>query len=316
MRSPDDSPPPALAAPPKRARVFPGKYFSFEKPSAAAENAGEAKQFDPTPQPRPGKRRHRRSRHRGRIRKLRIHARFTRRRFRRFHDRFTARQILGFCIGVPAGISLALCLVFLLVKPPAGVTPSTAPQRQRPVFELVQRLQEALFKHDSRSAHLAVEELEKLYPKEARTLVARGTLSAHEKSYGDARKSYLEALEIAPELPPALINLGEVEFAAGDYARAAGYYERAAARLPNNLFVQFRLYLCYSLLNDRSKAEVLGRDFANRTSTVEWYFIQASEALRAGKSPEAQRYVATAKLLFGERAEAYRESLKKIGWLK
>ena len=263
-----------------------------------------------------GNRRSRRARRRGRFRILRFHLRVALRQFRRFHNRFTFRQVLGFYIGVPACLSLALCLVFLFGKPPAAVTPGLVSHRKPSAVELVQQIQSALGRHDSRSAHSAVAGLEELYPKDPRTYVARGTVFANEKNYDEARLSYLHALELVRDLPPALINLGEVEFAIGNYSQAADYYERAGQRLPSNSLILFRRYLCYSLLKDRTKTEGVMKELSARPDTVEWYFIQASESVRAGKNSEAQRLVATAKTLFGEQAAAYQESLKKIGWLK
>ncbi len=269
-----------------------------------------------SPKRRRRTRRARRRGWRGGLRLLRFHLKFVLRQVSRFHDRFTIRQILGFYIGVPACISLVLCVALIFGSPPKGVTPSLVSQRKPPVVELVQQIQLALGKHDARSAYSAAAGLEDLYPKDPRTYVARGTIFATEKKYDEARKSYLHALELVPDLPPALINLGEVEFNAGNYGQAAEYYERACGQLPRNSLILFRRYLCYSLLKEWKKAEVVTVELAARPDTAEWYFVQASEALRAGNRAEAQRLIATARTLFGEQAAFYQQSLTKIGWLK
>jgi tetratricopeptide (TPR) repeat protein len=262
------------------------------------------------------RRRGSRARRLGWLRLLRFHLKFGFRKARRIHDRFTFRQILGFYIGVPAAISLIFCVAFLLMKPPKGVSPNAVSSRKPSATELVQQIQSALRAKDSRSSHSAMEGLETFYPNDPRTFVARGTVFAQEKNFDEARKSYSHALELAPDLAPALINLGEVEFAVGNYGEAAKYYERAGQRLPRNSLILFRRYLCYSLLNDRSRSESVIGELDARPYSVEWYFIQASEAIRAGKHSEAQRFLSSAKTLFGEQAAAYQESLKKIGWLK
>ncbi|MCX6972048.1 MAG: tetratricopeptide repeat protein [Verrucomicrobia bacterium] len=256
------------------------------------------------------------ARHVGWMRLLRFYWKLFRRHVRRFHARFTIGQILGFYLGVPAAISLTLCLAILFAKPPQGIARRAVPQRTPPAMELIQQIQSALVAHDGSAAKVAVSELEEFYPKDPRTFVASGTVWAHEKKYDEARKSYLRALELAPGLPTALINLGEVEFASGDYTRAAGYYERAGKRLPQNPLILFRRYLCYSLLDERPMAGEVMKELSVHPNSVEWYYVQASEALRAGNKPEAQRLIATAGTLFGEQAAAYQESLKKIGWLK
>ena len=252
----------------------------------------------------------------GRVRLLRFYWKAAFREVRRFHSRFTLRQILKFYLGVSAGLSLVLCLSFLLAKPPQGVAPDTVSRRKPAAGELAQQVQAALGTHDHRAAETAVAELEKFYPNEPRTFVARGTILAQQKNYDEARKSYLHALELVNGLPPALVNLGELEFATGNYAKAASYYERAGQRLPRNRLILFRRYLCYSLLKDRSKTDGVMKELSCRPVSVEWYFVRASEALHAGKNAEAHRLITAARSLFADQAAAYQESLKKIGWLK
>lgn len=252
----------------------------------------------------------------GRLRLLRFYWKLFCRHARRFHARFTIGQILGFYLGVPALVSLTLCLSILSAKPPPRVAQRAVSHRTPPAMELIRQVQSALTAHDSSAAKAAAEELEEFYPQDSRTFIASGTVWAHEKKYDEARKAYLHALELTPGLSPALINLGEIEFASGNYTRAAGYYERAGKRLPRNPLILFRRYLCYSLLDERPMAGEVMKELSMHPNSVEWYYVQASEALRAGNKPEAQRLVATAGTLFGEQAAAYQESLRKIGWLK
>ena len=251
-----------------------------------------------------------------RIRLPRVYWKLARREIRRFHARFTPGQIIGFYLGVPAAMSLILCLSFLLVKPPRGVTPDMASRRKPAIGELIQQIQADLRGHDSKTALSTAAELERNYPNDPRTFVAKGTVFAHQKDYDVARKSYLHALEMVKGLPPALINLGEIEFATGNYGLAAGYYEQAGQRLPRNPLILFRCYLCYSLLNERSKTERVMKELESRPDSAEWYFVQASEALHAGNKAEAKRLITAAGTFYGEQAAAYQESLRKIGWLK
>ena len=256
------------------------------------------------------------SSNRGGLRWLRFYRKLAGRNVRRFHKRFTLAQILGVYIGVPAMISLSLCLSMLLAQPTPRAAARPAEHSILPPAELVREVQAALTSQDGRKAKAALAELEKYYPNDPRTFVAGGTVFAHEKKYDEARERYLRALELTSNLPSALINLGEIEFTTGNYPKAAGYYEQAARRLQHNPLVLFRRYLCYSLLGERVKATTVAEQLRLQPNSVEWYFTQASEALRSGNKQEAQRTIATARTLFGERAAAYQESLRKIGWLK
>lgn len=257
-----------------------------------------------------------RERNPGRLRLLRFYFKFALRRARIFRNRFTFTQVFGVAIGVPAALSLVLCLFFLLGQPPRGVTPNLGLPRPPTAIELVQRIQTALATHHPDAAHAAAADLKKFYPTDPRTFVASGTVYAQEQNYDEARKAYLHALDLVRDLPPALINLGEVEFADGNYRQAANYYEQAGRKLPGNPHVLFRRYLCYSLLNDRPKTESVMRELNARPYSVEWYFTQASESYRSGNSREAQKLASAASSLFGEQATAYQETLKKLGWLK
>jgi tetratricopeptide (TPR) repeat protein len=326
----------------KTASAAPGKHLSIIKSSAEREGLVKEKQVRtqrsevPVGQkkiqtfqevvsrassklsPRLRRRRGRgaRARNVARLRILKFHLKFALRQARRFHRRFTFRQVLGFYIGVPAAISLILCLVFLLWTPPKSVTPDLVSSRKPSLIELIQQIQLALGAHNPRAAEAAAAGLREFYPTDPMTFVACGTVSAHEKNYDEARKSFRRALELVHGLPPALINLGEVEFAVGNYGQAANYYEQAGRSLPRNPLILFRRYLCYSLVNDRPKTEDMLRELNASPYSVEWYFIQASEAYRSGNRPEAKRLTSAATALFGERAMAYQESLKKLGWIK
>ncbi|MFZ4778725.1 MAG: tetratricopeptide repeat protein [Terrimicrobiaceae bacterium] len=251
-----------------------------------------------------------------RFRLLRFYRKLAGRKIRRFHARFTPRQIIGFYFGVPAALSLILCLYFFLAKPPRGVTPDMVSRRKPAISELIQQIQADLHGHDPKAALSTAAALEKNYPDDPRTYVAKGTAFARKKDYDEARKSYLHALELAKDLLPALINLGEIEFSSGNYGQAVGYYEQAGQRLPRNPLIMFRRYLCYSLLNEQSKTAGMMKELGTRPDSVEWYFVQASEALHAGKKSEAQRLITAAGTLYGEQAVAYQETLRKIGWLK
>ena len=245
-----------------------------------------------------------------------FYLKLARRQIRRFHGRFSFRQMLGFYIGVPLGIALILCAAFFLAKPPKGVTPHKVTERIPSAIELVRQIQTALEAHDFPAAQAPLSDLEKYYPQDPRTFVAGGTIFAHEKNYDAARKYYVQALELSPGLPASLINLGEIEFATGNYSKAAEYYQKARRSVPHNALITFRLYLCYSLLNDPANAGGARSELATRPDSPEWYFVLASEDLRAGKKSEALQLISTAKAMYGTQAEAYFSSLKNIGWLK
>ncbi len=64
-------------------------------------------------------------------------------------------------------------------------------------------------------------------PEIAKTAAAEGNAAFIKKDYDRARKAYRKVLELVPDNPLALINLGLVEFAAGNSADAEKLLKRA-----------------------------------------------------------------------------------------
>lgn len=250
------------------------------------------------------------------LRLLGFRLKVARRHIRRFHSRYTPRQILAFYLGVPASLSLLVCIGFLLNQPPAADPAQRTGIHEQKPEELIQIIQAGLKNPASGNLEAASLDFIGRFPNDPRASVARGTVLAFQKNYSEARKFYLRALELSPGLASALLNLGELEFHEKNYQQAAAYYRQAAQKAANNPVIYFRLYLCYSLLNDHAAVAATMEKFPIRPFSVEWYFVQASEALHNGRKPEAERLIATARSLFGERAGAYQESLEQIGWIK
>jgi tetratricopeptide (TPR) repeat protein len=64
-------------------------------------------------------------------------------------------------------------------------------------------------------------------PEIAKTAAAEGNAAFIQKDYDRARKAYRKVLDLVPDNPLALINLGMVEFAAGNSAEAEKFLKRA-----------------------------------------------------------------------------------------
>ncbi|MGA6984625.1 MAG: sulfatase-like hydrolase/transferase [Terriglobales bacterium] len=72
-------------------------------------------------------------------------------------------------------------------------------------------------------------------------LLHRAMLAADDNRSSDARQFLEKALQIDPTSPTALRQLGELELAAGDFAKAAGYLKRAWELRPDDSTAAFEL---------------------------------------------------------------------------
>ena len=267
-----------------------------------------------TPPTRISRRAARRLAHERRLRLLRLAPKFARRGIRRFHARFRPWQILAFYIGVPVVISLFCCL-FVMFTPKGERVRTTSPKAP-PAGAFIDDVLAAVQNGDVDRAEVAVSKLVELYPKDPRSFIAQGAVLAQQHKYSEARVAFQTALNVSPDLVPAKMNLAELEFAVGAYAEATKYYEAVSGELGSNPLVWFRLYLCYELSGRTADARELTAKNRFRPQSVEWFFVKASEALKAGDRGAAQKYVTSARTLFGKKAEAYETSLRNIGWLK
>jgi len=249
-----------------------------------------------------------------RRRLFRLWPKFARRSIRRFHGRFRLWQILLFYIGLPLAVSVFFCFSLLFRPSGAETVKRIAPGGPTPGV-MISGVLTALSEGDRERAGELASRLVEAYPNDPRSLIARGAVFAERQEYDQARMDFHRALEISPALIPAKMNLGELEFAVGNYAEATRHYESVAGSMQTNPVIPFRLYLCFSLTGRYPEALGLIEAGRFRPQSAEWFFVQAAEALRAGKPAEARGYISTAKTLFGKKADAYETSLKKIGWL-
>ena len=72
-----------------------------------------------------------------------------------------------------------------------------------------------------------------------------GRVAQHRRDFEGARRDYESAARLLPQLSSAYDALGALYFPAGDYARAAPYFERAVAANPQDLGARFYLGTCY-----------------------------------------------------------------------
>jgi choline-sulfatase len=74
---------------------------------------------------------------------------------------------------------------------------------------------------------------------EEQNLLHQAMIASDDNRSSDARTALEKALEVDPKSPTALRQLGELEFQAGEYAKAAGYLKRAREVRPDDATAAF-----------------------------------------------------------------------------
>jgi Flp pilus assembly protein TadD len=105
----------------------------------------------------------------------------------------------------------------------------------------------------------------------------------------DARKSFLEALELDPQSVPALRNMGIVELEKGDPAVSAQYFERALAVSPESVELLKLLFLARNRQGDTAAMlPVLDRLTAAQPADPEPHAVKGRLLEAQGKQDEAE----------------------------
>ena len=107
--------------------------------------------------------------------------------------------------------------------------------------------------------------------------------------FDDVLRAYRRALEIDPDLVPALINLANIHYARNEIAEAQALYERAIVLEPNVFEAHFNLGNIFHDLARYSDARVCYRDAIRLNPTyADAHFYLAVTLVKNGQSQEAR----------------------------
>ena len=110
-----------------------------------------------------------------------------------------------------------------------------------------------------------------------------------------------------------MMNLAEIEFVMGDYPGAEAHYLKLYDSQSKSPLLVLRLYLCAKLRKDSDAAQRFLRSPAIGAQSLEWYYMNAGEALFAGDKTTGIKTVEKARLLFGEKTRPYDRTLSRLG---
>lgn len=235
------------------------------------------------------------------------------RKISRIHRAFPIWLVAIFYLALAGGLCFYLTRPLLnkpvVIAVPLPDRPVAKPSLQDAAASISQLIAEKNFAQ----AKAEVTALEADYPGDPRIIMTKGAVFAGERDYSAARAEFQKALDLSPNSTGAIMNLAEIEFVMGEYADAEGHYRQLLDSQSKNPLLVLRLYLCAKLLKDPEAAERYLRSPAVGAQSLEWYYMNAAEALFAGDKTEGTKTIEKARLLFGEKTRAYDKTLSRLG---
>jgi tetratricopeptide (TPR) repeat protein len=235
------------------------------------------------------------------------------RKISRLHRAFPIWLVAIFYLTLAGGLCFFL-MQPLLTHQAVAVTPlpeRTVPKQSLP--DAINAVSQLISEKNFAQAKEDVDKLLIAYPNDPRILMTKGAIFAGERNYPDALASFQQALDLAPDSAPAMMNLAEIEFVMGKYAEAEAHYIKLVPSQPKNPLLVLRLYLCAKLQKDPEAAAKYLRSPAIGAQSLEWYYMNAAEALFAGNNTEGMKTIEKARLLFGEKTRPYDKTLSRLG---
>lgn len=158
---------------------------------------------------------------------------------------------------------------------------------------------------------------ERARPGQANAANLRGAIYTRRRDWPKAMAAFQKALQIQPDLPMAVFNLGEVYFLTRRYPEAKECFLRFLRQQPGNELGGYKVFLCALLSGDGAQAAVWAGRLDSEPGSPARYYAKAAQAFLAGNQAGGlewvqkarQEYSADANLTFGD-------SLVELGYLQ
>jgi tetratricopeptide (TPR) repeat protein len=141
----------------------------------------------------------------------------------------------------------------------------------------------------------------------------QGAILTKLKDYPGAMACYERALKISPGFFAARYNIGIVLALQEQWDQAINYFRNLLIEAPNNELVEYKLLLL--LLHENADPELECKLFPSGvpSNTPAWYYAIAARRYKAGQRGEAEKYLAVALSVFGEKTAIFQQELDQSG---
>jgi predicted Zn-dependent protease len=182
--------------------------------------------------------------------------------------------------------------------PPAPVSPRPTAPQANDGLKTLEEVSRLMKEENFDAAWERIGELEKLRPRDARTHQLLGAALTARKDFDGARKAFQRAIELNPSEKIHRFNIAELEFMAGDYAKAESLFQTARSMDPGNAKIALRLYLCALRLGNAADAASLLETLPVMAQSPAWHSIQAAKAYADGNLQESRKLLEAARLVY------------------
>ena len=200
---------------------------------------------------------------------------------------------------------------------PVPAQPASAPAPDDPLLlqrRLAMVLRQSTKHYEAGEYQTALDRLAALQGAPAQDLSVlnlRGAILTKLGRYDEARRLFESILANDPEFFPAAFNLGEVEFIAGNHARALENFQRMRRRDPRNELVRFKIFLCLLSLGKDDEAQKIAAGLTRAGSTPAWYYARAVLARKAGDEAAVRENLSAAVSIYQQsKCQLFDESLE------
>jgi tetratricopeptide (TPR) repeat protein len=182
-----------------------------------------------------------------------------------------------------------LCIVLLLVTFCLASAPYTISATQNlPIFDRLERVAGLIRKGELTRAEGELDSILRAQPLEANALNLLGVVRAQQQRTEEAEKLFLRAIEIAPALVGAYLNLGQLYLDGGKRERALWAFDEASKLAPDRPDVNYNLAGLYAERDDYQLAlNYLGK-IPRASLSAEHLALVTECYLHLGRTKEAQ----------------------------
>ncbi len=248
--------------------------------------------------------------------RLRVLARFFRRRFTGFHRRTPLKHLIALYLGPIAVLSMVLCATLLLTHKPVPTQPLPALSPQKNFEKLLGQTGRLIADNHPDAAEKNLPALTAFAPDHPAVLTHSGAIHLLRKNYPAARAAYERALTLNPRSYIARYNLAEIDFVTKDYPAAQRRFAEMLQNKPDDETLLFRLALCTLMQNDTDAADRYIRRLSPTGRSPARQYALAARLFYEKNDAEARKVLAQARTLFNENTAFYDATFRQMGLIK
>lgn len=141
----------------------------------------------------------------------------------------------------------------------------------------------------------------------------RGVILGKLGEHDQAKQVFQDIIAANPSFAPAIYNLGDMQFAQGDYEGALRSFDEISRNDPRNELVRFRIFLSHLALGHEEEAAKIAASMIPAGGTPAWYYAQAMLAKKREEPRLMKTHLTTAREIYGKEAcRSFEEAITAV----